>query len=746
VTNLGPRPPSRRGVLFGTGSLIVGFSLLPRTALGQQPAQTVARVDLPGDLLTNPMLDAWIRIDPDNRITVFTGKAELGQGTKTALLQIAAEHLEVDPAEINFITADTARTPDEGYTAGSATISASGTALMHAAAQIRQILIDLAVQKSGLRMDSLSCVDATVRAIDGRTWTYGTLIADGGLHVRALPTSTLKDPKTYKIVGKSLPRVDIPAKVTGGVAYVHDLQMEGMVHARVVRPPRHGARLINVDASAAEKMAGVIKVVRNGSYLAVVAEKEFQAIRAMRSLQTASQWDLGPDLPPNQDAIWSLLKTVPSQTDFIVDRTLGTPVKTIVASYSRPYVMHGSIGPSCAVAVMQDGAITVWSHTQGVFPDRQAVAELLGMPQENVRVIHKEGAGCYGHNGADDAAADAALIARAVPGRPVRVQWMREQEHTWEPYGPAMTTTLRGGVDASGAIVSWDYHFWSETHLTRPGGAGSTIAGRLIEKPFVPPNPTFAPSPRGSADRNAVPYYKLANAKVTSHFVSTPMPLRVSALRSLGAYMNVFAIESFMDELALAAGSDPVAFRLKHLDDPRARDVVQLAADKFGWKGGETPPNGRGFGFAFARYENLGAYLALAVEVEVDRKTGRVRLVRAVAADDSGTAVNPDAIENQIQGGIIQSASWTLLEQVGFNTAGITSTDWRSYPIMRFSDAPDSVEVQIINRPGEPFLGTAEAAQGPTSAAIANAITHATGARLRVLPFTPEAVRRAINS
>ena len=368
------------------------------------------------------------------------------------------------------------------------------------------------------------------------------------------------------------------------------------------------------------------------------------------------------------------------------------------------------------------------------------------MPQEEVRVIHMEGAGCYGHNGADDAAADAALIARTVPGRPVRVQWMREQEHAWEPYGPAMTTTLRGGVDASGAIIAWDYHFWSETHNARPGGAGSTIAGWLIEKPIALPKSTFAPSPRGSADRNSVPYYKLPNEKVTSHFVSTPMPLRVSALRSLGAYMNVFAIESFMDELALAAGADPVEFRLKHLDDPRAKDVINLAAEKFGWKGSAMAQNGRGFGFAFARYENLGAYLALAVEIEIERKTGRVRLVRAVAADDSGTAVNPNAIENQIQGGIIQSASWTLYEQVSFNSAGITSIDWRTYPIMRFSDAPDLIEVHVIDRPGQPFLGTGEASQGPTSAAIANAIAHATGVRLRVPPFTRQVVRAAISA
>lgn len=734
---------SRRKFLSGTGSLLLSFSLWPEV-LSAQPAGAQTSPPLPGDLQTNPMLDAWIRIDADSKITVFTGKAELGQGTKTSLLQIAAEYLEVAPGAIDFITADTGRTPDEGYTAGSRTVAASGTALMHAAAQVLQILLGRAALKYGLPTDQLNATDAKVHAADGRSWSYGELVGDDVLHVRAQPVSKLKDPKSFKIVGKSMPRVDIPAKVTGGSAYVHDLRPAGMVHARVVRPPRYGARLKSVDTSAIEKMPGVVKVVRDGSYLAVVAEKEFQAIRAMNALQAAAKWDLGADLPADQNAVWSMLKSTPSQTDIIVDRTLGAPVKMIEASYARPYIMHASIGPSCALALMQDNKLIVWSHTQGVFPDRDAIAELLGMAKDDVRVIHAEGAGCYGHNGADDAAADAALIARAVPGRPVRVQWMRGQEHSWEPYGTAMITTLRGGVDASGAIVAWDYNFWSETHVGRPGGAGATIAGWLIEKPFTPPKQSFVPSATGTADRNAVPYYKLPGEKVTSHFIAAPMPLRVSSLRGLGAYMNVFSIESFMDELAVLAGADPVAFRLKHLDDPRAKDVIQLAAEKFGWKEGAKPPAGRGYGFAFARYENLGAYLALAVEIEIARTTGHVRLVRAVAADDSGQAVNPNAIENQIQGGILKSASWTLNEQVRFNKTGITSTDWRTYPIMRFADAPDSVEVHVIDRPGQPFLGTGEASQGPTSAAIANAIANATGTRLRVTPFTPETVKKAI--
>jgi CO/xanthine dehydrogenase Mo-binding subunit len=418
-------------------------------------------------------------------------------------------------------------------------------------------------------------------------------------------------------------------------------------------------------------------------------------------------------------------------------------VKTLEARYRRPYQMHASIGPSCAVALLKDGMLTVWTHAQGVFPLRAAIAEMLEMPLERVRCVHMEGAGCYGHNGADDVAADAALLARALPGRPVRVQWMREQEHTGEPYGSAMVSEARGGLDAAGNIVAWDYAVWSNTHSTRPGGAGQLLAARNLERPFAPPPPRPIPLPAGGGDRNAIPLYQLPQARVVSHFVPE-MKLRVSALRALGAYMNVFAIESFMDELARAAELDPVAFRLKHLADPRAREVVTIAAERFGWSAGARPASGRGRGFAFARYKNLAAYAAVAVEVAVDRESGRVRLVRAVAAVDSGEAVNPDGIRNQIEGAILQAASWTLYEAVRFEARGIVSRDWSTYPILGFGAAPERVEVHVVDRPGTPYLGTGEAGQGPTAAALANAVADATGVRIRELPLSAARVKAAI--
>jgi CO/xanthine dehydrogenase Mo-binding subunit len=394
------------------------------------------------------------------------------------------------------------------------------------------------------------------------------------------------------------------------------------------------------------------------------------------------------------------------------------------------------------VGLLNDGALTVWTHSQGVYPLRASIAEMLRMPPERVQCIHMEGSGCYGHNAADDVAAHAALFARAMPGHPVRVQWMREQEHTWEPYGVAMIAKHGASVDAGGNIVSWNAEGWSGTHSTRPGGAGNLMPAWYLDNPFSQPAPKPIPMPEGGGDRNSIPIYTVPTLRVVHHFISE-MPIRVSALRSLGAYVNVFAIECFIDELAHAANADPVAFRLRHLADSRARDVVSAAATRFGWEG-FTSRRGHGRGFAFARYKNLAAYCAVAVEVAIDHETGRARVVRAAAAVDSGQAVNPDGLRNQIEGGIVQSMSWTLFEAVTFDAMRITSVDWATYPIARFADIPERIDVDVIDRPGEPFLGTGEAAQGPTGAAIANAIANASGVRLRDLPLTRDKIKAAI--
>jgi nicotinate dehydrogenase subunit B len=734
----------RRSVLAGGGALVVSFSL--SGAFAQEAAKPDAGPSLPPSLKGSPYLDSWIRIDADGAITAFTGKVELGQGFKTAFQQIAAEQLDVPFASLTVVTADTQRTANEGYTSGSHSMQDSGTAILNAAAQVRAILVAEAARRFELPEDELRTENATVIAPDGRKFGYGELVADNMLHVQAQPTSKLKDPATFKVMGQPIPRVDIPAKVTGGQAYVQDMRLPGMVHARVVRPPSYGAQLMECDISATEKMPGVIKIVRDGNFLAVVAKKEFWAVKAMAVLSAAAKWKETASLP-KQDDLPRVLMNLKSQdkTIFQQGTAPATTAKTLEASYTRPYQSHGSIGPSCAVAQLTGDMMTVWTHTQGVYPDRQGIAEMLRVPLPNVHLIHVEGSGCYGHNGADDAAADAALIAKALPGVPVRLQWMREQEHGWEPYGPAMVTKLKASLDDSGAIADWSFEVWSNTHSMRPGGAGSMLAAQHMEKPFAVPDPKPLPLPEGGGDRNAIPIYKFRSAHVVHHFVPE-MPLRISAMRALGAYHNVFSIESFMDELAIAANADPVEFRLRHLEDARGRDVIKLAAGKFGWKKGQQPPRDHGYGFAFARYKNLAAYCAVATEIEVNSETGHPRLIRAVAAVDAGQTVNPDGLTNQIEGGIMQSMSWTLYESVTFDDTRITSIDWQTYPILRFNAVPDSIDVHIINRPGLPFLGSGETGQGPAAASIANAITNATGKRLRDLPLTRKRIKDAIDA
>ena len=748
-TRTTPDNASRRRFL-AAGSVTVGFTLLPAArTLAQTTTEagtfTASAPNLPGSLSTSPMLDAWVKIDETSRITVFTGKAELGTGIRTAFMQIAAEQLGVTPERITLVTADTSATPNEGYTAGSHSTADSGTAIANATAQVRALLLDAAASRLNLDVASLTTRNGEIVAGDGRRLAFGEAVSGVNLHRNAQAGMPTKDPSTFEIIGQSFHRVDIPGKVSGTPSYVQDMKLPGMVHARVVRPPSYGATLKSVDVAPVRAMPGVIAVVQDGSYLAVVADDEWRAISAMRALSDIAQWQSGPPLPA-QATIHETLMKLPAQEISVANTTgaAAPSVQTLHARFTKPYLTHGSIGPSCAVAWLDHGQMTIWTHTQGVFPLRQGLAEMLSMPPERVRCIHVEGAGCYGHNGADDVAADAALIARAVPGKPVRVQWMREQEHTWEPFGPAMTTDVTASLDANGQIVDWKFEIWSNTHNSRIENAGRLMPTWFLAKPFSPSPPKPIPMPEGGGDRNSIPLYRVPNVYVQHHFLPD-MPIRVSAMRSLGAYHNIFSIESFIDELALAADADPVAFRLKHLDDPRAHAVIERAAQNFGWP--QRAHSGvplRGAGFAFAKYKNLMAYCALAVEVSIERETGYVTIERVASALDCGQIVNPDGVRNQVEGGIVQSASWTLFEATTFDEHNITSFDWSGYPILRFSSVPKVLDVDLIDRPGAPFLGVGEASQGPMSAALANAIADATGRRFRDLPLSPERLRAAL--
>jgi CO/xanthine dehydrogenase Mo-binding subunit len=726
-----------------SGALVVAFNFFPGIVNAQAP--------LPGSLRNNRMLSGWLRIDPDGTVTIFSGKIELGQGIGTALAQIAADELDVDLKRIAMVHGDTALTPNEGQTAGSNSVQDSGAAVRFACAEAREMLFAAAAAKLTVQVSELKVADGTISGPGSATATYWELAGDVNLKREATAAAKPKPASEHKWVGKSIARRDIPKKFTGGAAYVQDVRMPGMLYGRVVRPPSPGAELVSVDEAATRRLPGVVAVVRDGNFLAVAAEREEQAIKAREALKKSAVWKESATLPPSGDALYDHMVRLGVPAQMMQEKTSATApaaAKTLEARYTRPYQAHGSIGPSCAVAKWEGSGdsrkLQVWTHSQGVYPLRGDLANALGLEPAAVRCTHAEGAGCYGHNGADDVALDAALLARATSGRPVKLQWMRDDEFMWEPYGSAMVMQMGGGIDAQGNLVSWSHEVWSHPHSTRPGQSkGShTLAARHLEKPVTALPVGDVPLPAGGADRNAIPPYEVPNLKVSKHFILNS-PLRTSALRTLGGYGNVFAAESFMDEMAAAAGADPVEFRLRHMKDPRARGVIEAAAQRAGWQPSAKADGKTGRGFAYSRYKNLGCYVALVADVSVDRKSGRVRVLRAVAAVDAGQIVNPDGVVNQIEGGIIQSASWTLKEEVKFDATRVTTRSWADYPIMRFDEVPQ-IEVLLLNQPNAPFLGVGEGSQGPAAAAIANAIAQATGRRMRALPLTPARVKQAL--
>jgi nicotinate dehydrogenase subunit B len=544
------------------------------------------------------------------------------------------------------------------------------------------------------------------------------------------------------VVGKSVPRVDIPGKVFGDESFIQDFRLDGMVHARVLRPPAERATIASIDSDPVLDMPGVLKIVRDGNFVGVIAEREGQARQAAAALKARIMWSLPEDLPETNE-IHDWLKQAESRIEEVAvkgDVAIPAAGPTVHrATYRRPYHAHASISPSAAVALYDNSILNVWSHAQGMFPLRSAIAFTLGLDVANVRCVHREASGCYGHNGADDAACDAAALAMALPGRPVRLQWERSDEFLWEPLGPAMQVEAQAALDDSGRISNWQYDLWSCPHASRPRGsesAGHMLYAKHKANPLPDPIPFSIPQPSGGSDRNSVPLYAIENMLVNKHFV-TDIPIRGSSLRGLGAYGNIFAIESFMDELADKSGSDPFEFRARHLEDSRALEVLGRLKEEVRWSERPSPATGVGWGLAFARFKNLSSYLGIVMQLIVEPRTRAIKLIKATAVCDAGLVVNPDGLKAQIEGGIIQSASWSLKERVEFTKQARESTDWNSYPIIRFDEVPE-VDVVLIDRPDNKSLGVGETAQGPTAAAIANAIFHATGKRLRELPFTPD--------
>jgi len=720
---------SRRDFLGRSGALVVSFGL---------PIEALAQAGLP----PTQDLDAWLAIATDGHVTAFCGKVELGTGIETAITQLVAEELEVALGQVSLVMGDTERCPDQGPTVGSRTLQGAGPQIRQAAADARQTLLNMAAVRLGVPVVALAAKDGVVTGPGGRRVSYAELVGGGRLDAKLATRGRLKPPAAMTVIGKPVPRVDLPGKVYGTHLYIQNLGVPRMLHGRVVRSPRAGATVAAVDASSIAALPGNVRVVGLGNFVGVVAEREEQAIAAAAALQVT--WQGGAELPGTQ-ALPAALKAAPAtervaQANGDVEAALATAARTLSAEYFVPFQMHASIGPSCAVADVRPDAATLWSATQSSFLTRASVATLLGLVPDQVRLIWVEGSGCYGHNGADDVTADAALLSQAV-GAPVRAQWMRADEHGWEPKGPAMAMTVRGGLDARGRVIAWDSRVYSPTHSSRPSGAapGSLLAGAELG---LPRSVGVV-----GADRNARPAYRFPNDRVRLSLLESAA-LRTSALRGLGSPQNTFATESFMDELAAVAGVDPIAFRLRHLQDPRAVAVLEEVAKLARWDPRPSPQadraSGTGRGVAFVQYDNAGAYVGLVLEVRVDRASGKVRVERVYAAHDCGLVVNPDGVRNQIEGNVIQALSRALLEEVRFDRQAVTSLDWASYPILRFSDVPDEIAISLIDRRDQPSLGAGEPATSPVFAAVANAIFDATGARLRSIPFTPERVRAAL--
>lgn len=742
---------SRRQFLKGAGALVVSFNLFPTAAkVFAQSASTT-----PGDL--DPQsLDSWLAIAQDGTVTIFTSKVELGTGIETALAQIAAEELDVSWKHVKVVMGDTALTVDQSATGGSRTIERAGPQIRQAAAAARKELLRLAAEKLGAPAEKLAVREGvvTVQGIPAKQVSYAQLI--GGRHfnvkikaegaaadLKLAHDVQAKSVKEYATVGTTVPRFDLPPKVTGEAVYIHDIRVPGMLHGRPVRPPVINTDPISIDEGSIRTIPGVVMIVREGKFVGVVAQTEWAAIRAAQSLKVT--WSKpATKLPANAEEVYAYLKnTKPMRSQKAVDKgnmdtAFSQAKKTYERAYRWPFQMHGMIGPSCAVADVKGDRATIWSGTQGPFRTRKNIATLLKLPEQNVRVIYHEGSGSYGRLATDDGVEDAALLSRAA-GAPVRVQWSREDEHGWAPKGPAQVDEVRAAVDGDGKLMGWDF---VDLSLPRTEADGTPMLASFQ----LGIKPTSPDSPNGSQSAGEI--YAVDNQRIVANLINwrfaEPIPLRTSQLRAPGDIARCFATESLLDEIAADLKSDPVEFRLRYLtQDTRGTDCLRAAADKAQWQNrpSPAPPAGgalaRGRGVALTR--RAGAYVAAVAEIEINRSTGQIAVKRIVCSHDCGLIINPDGIKNQIEGNVIQGVSRALFEEVTFDANGVTSLDWRTYPILKFTDVPD-LEVVLINRPDIAPLGAGEPATIPLAAAIGNAIFDATGLRLREGPFTPKRV------
>ncbi len=761
---------SRRNFLKTSGALIVGFSMAERQGSAQGPGGL--RGPSPGSPPLN-QVDSWIAIAADGSVTAYSGKEELGQGISTAQAQLVAEELSVPFERVKLIYCDTALTPDQAYTSGSQSHPANfnHANLAQAAATAREALIQRASQKLGVPSDQLAAADGVISAKSdpSKKVTYGQLVGGRKFRLALDPSAKRKPPSEWTVLGKPVQRRDIPEIVTGQFEFVHNVRVPGMLHGRVVRPPSPGAAVMSVDEASVAGMPGLVKVVVKKNFVGVVAEKPWQALQAAEKLKVT--WSAGSKLPNSADFYEQLRNQKPTRDLLLLDskdveQKLGQAAAVLKATYLHPYQAHGSMGSSCAVADVRGDKATIWSPTQGVWYQRSTAAMVLGLKPENVHVIFRRGAGCYGLNAADTVTYDAALLSQAA-GKPVRVQLTRKDELTSENYGNAFLMDERAGLDAQGNIIAWDHEAWSPTLGNRPGPGtpGNVITGALVgfePEEFTPRSP--APEPRGfNNNSNGIPSYAAAlfdgvpkgagtvqSARVLVHNI--PSPFFTGPLRSPARFQNTFAQESFMDELAAHAKADPVEYRLRHLRNQRVIGVLQAAAKAANWEARPSPRSGlsktglaTGRGVACVAYEGDNGYTGIVTEVEVDQATGKIAVKRVVVAIDAGPISNPDGLKNQAEGGALQGMSRALLEEVTWDDQKITSIDWRTYHTLPVGFSIPKVECVLLNRPDEEATGAGETAITVIAAAIGNAVFDATGARLRQIPFTGERVKAALN-
>jgi CO/xanthine dehydrogenase Mo-binding subunit len=728
--------PSRREFLQGTGALVVGFALGgPAEAGGLAPPRP----------LTPGAVDGFIAIGGNGRVTLFSGKVDLGQGLPTALRQMAAEELAVPIEAIDIVTGDTALTPDQGATGGSQGVKSGGMQIRRAAATARRELLRLGGEQLKVPTGEVEAAGGAIRlrADPTRRISYATLIGDKSFGLASDDKAPLIEPAKFAVIGQPVRREDIPDKVTGRFTYMQDVRVPGMLHARTIRPPAIGAELIAVDAESLKGLPGNPRALRLRDFLAVVADHEWGAVRGARELKAS--WTSVATLP-EQDKLYEHVRATPIVREEVLgeagDVKAASGSKTLSAVYQWPIQTHGSIGPSCGVAeVTQEGA-TVWTASQSTHKYWPHFAKTLGLPQDKVRLVYVEGSGCYGMNGHEDAAIEAALLSQLI-GRPVRVQWMREDEHGWDPKGPPQMLELRGTLDASGKIIAWDSQTWLPE-----------ITKGLPNIPLLAPEAAGIDQPQGESSgqvqQNAKPPYRIPNLRVVAHWLKDT-PLRPSHLRAPGRMANILANEAFMDELAMAAAADPLEFRLRHLTDKRGIELLTRTAARANWVARPSPnpaagtaEKSTGRGLTYIQYNNAETYVAMVLEVEVARDSGAIRVTRVVVGHDCGLAVNPDGARNQIEGAVLQSISRALHEEITFDRARVTSVDWSTYRLLTFPEMPD-IEHEFIQRLDQPPWGVGEPATTLAAAAISNAVFDATGVRLRRAPFTPERVKSALS-